>query len=99
MWNQNKQITETSITNIAIRFNINDNQHVWKTPPVKCGLLPGVFRSYLLEHQQENNLVEEIITVEDLKQAQKANIKKYSKKPIGLTYIYIYIGGISHHLF
>lgn len=80
LWNQNKQITETSITNIAIRFNTNDNQHAWKTPPVKCGLLPGVFRSYLLANQQENNLIEDNITIEDLKKAQKASIAKYNGK-------------------
>jgi branched-subunit amino acid aminotransferase/4-amino-4-deoxychorismate lyase len=91
MWNQNRQISETSITNIAIRFNINDNQHVWKTPPVECGLLPGVFRSYLLEHQQENNLVEEIITIEDLKQAQKVNNTKYNSEKMNEFNIKLYL--------
>lgn len=68
LWNSNGEITETSITNIAIRFII-DGKPVWKTPKVGCGLLPGVFRSFLLQSQQ--GLVEDCITVQELKSAQK----------------------------
>ncbi|KAL0572294.1 hypothetical protein ABG067_009277, partial [Albugo candida] len=48
LWNSNREITETSITNLAIRF-IEDDKPIWKTPKVSCGLLPGVFRAHLLE--------------------------------------------------
>lgn len=68
LWNSNNEITETSITNIAIRF-IVDGKPIWKTPKISCGLLPGVFRSYLLEINQ--GLVEDIITIQELKLAQK----------------------------
>lgn len=68
MYNSNNEITETSITNIAIRFII-DGKPVWKTPKVTCGLLPGVFRSFLLD--QMSDLVEDVITIDELKRAQK----------------------------
>ncbi|KAI7896160.1 aminotransferase, partial [Mucor mucedo] len=71
LWNTQGEITETSITNIAIRF-IVDGQPIWKTPRVSCGVLPGVFRAFLLKSHP--NLVEDIITVEDLKAAQKVHI-------------------------
>ncbi|KAG2237206.1 hypothetical protein INT48_006610 [Thamnidium elegans] len=70
LYNANREITETSITNIAIRFE-QEGQYIWKTPKLSCGLLSGVFRTYLLESQQ--NLVEDVITIEDLKTAQKVS--------------------------
>jgi branched-subunit amino acid aminotransferase/4-amino-4-deoxychorismate lyase len=71
MYNSNNKITETSITNIAIRFVIN-GKYIWKTPKISCGLLPGVFRSFLLDSNQ--GLVEDIITIDELKLAQKVMI-------------------------
>ena len=41
------------------------------TPPVQCGLLPGTFRAYLLDR---GALVEEPITIEDLKQASRVYV-------------------------
>lgn len=70
LWNRNKEITETSITNIAIRFSV-DGKHVWKTPKIECGALPGVFRTFLLE---KGEMVEDVITVQDLLQANKVFI-------------------------
>lgn len=59
LWNEREEITEASIFNIVARI---DGQLV--TPPVDCGLLPGVFRAWLLDR---NELQEKIITVKDLK--------------------------------
>ncbi|CEP16813.1 hypothetical protein [Parasitella parasitica] len=67
LWNKEGNITETSITNIAVRFLI-DGKHVWKTPKVKCGVLPGVFRSFLL---QKEEMIEDAITTQELIEAQK----------------------------
>ncbi|CAO0792633.1 unnamed protein product [Mucor circinelloides] len=67
LWNKDKEITETSITNIAVRFLV-DGKHVWKTPRITCGALPGVFRTFLL---QKGEMIEDIITVQDLIQANK----------------------------
>lgn len=38
------EVTEGSFTNLFARF-----RDVWHTPPVSCGLLPGVYRQVLLE--------------------------------------------------
>lgn len=86
LYNQNNEITETSIANIAIRFIVNGST-VWKTPKLSSGLLPGVFRSYLLHN--ENNLVEDTITINDLKYAQKVSILSLLFKPFfNSNYIY-----------
>ncbi|KAK4520883.1 uncharacterized protein ATC70_006764 [Mucor velutinosus] len=67
LWNKDREITETSITNIAIRFSV-DGKYVWKTPKIECGALPGVFRTFLL---QKGEMVEDVITVQELVEANK----------------------------
>ncbi|MFZ1086662.1 MAG: aminodeoxychorismate synthase component I [Terracidiphilus sp.] len=42
--NERNEVTEGSISNVFIE---KDGQ--WLTPPVECGLLPGIFRRHLLE--------------------------------------------------
>jgi len=44
LWNARGEITETCVANIALR-----DGEGWVTPPLSCGLLPGVFRRHLLE--------------------------------------------------
>ncbi|KAJ8657272.1 hypothetical protein O0I10_007088 [Lichtheimia ornata] len=68
LWNKDRQVTESSIANIAIQSLGENGQHVWRTPSVECGLLPGVFREALLA---SGEVVEDIITVDELMQAQK----------------------------
>ena len=46
-WNQNREVTESTIANFVARFG-----EKYFTPPVTCGLLPGVFRSWLLNAGQ-----------------------------------------------
>ncbi|KAG2174564.1 hypothetical protein INT44_006827 [Umbelopsis vinacea] len=60
LFNQNGEITETSIANIAVE----KEPGTWITPSVECGLLPGVFRRHLLETGQ---VQEGVIHVDDLK--------------------------------
>ncbi len=57
-WNEKDEITESSIANIAIKINGK-----LITPPISCGLLPGVYRASLLT---EGNLKEKIITKNEL---------------------------------
>jgi len=61
--NEKSQITEGAISNIFIKKN-----RIYYTPPIKCGVLNGVYRRYLL---QENKIKirEEIIYPEDLLKA------------------------------
>ncbi len=59
--NENKQITEGTISNIFIKKNGN-----YYTPPIQCGVLPGVFRTHFM---QKNKAQEKILFLEDLKTA------------------------------
>lgn len=62
--NQNGEVTEGCITNVII---YTDGKY--KTPPVACGLLPGVLRSSLL-HNSRVPVVEEVLTKEDIETAE-----------------------------
>ncbi len=57
--NEAGQITEGAISNIFIRKGNN-----WFTPPVKCGLLPGIERKLWLE--SDKNITENILHLDDL---------------------------------
>lgn len=57
------EITETCIANIAAKID-----GAWFTPPLTCGLLPGVFRAKMLA---EKKLREKILTAADLRCAEK----------------------------
>lgn len=85
LWNKNKEITETSITNLAIRF-VENGKPVWKTPKVSCGLLPGVFRAHLLE--QDPNIIEDVITIDNLKAAHKVHINLFKKCTLLILYYF-----------
>jgi len=60
-WNERREITESSIANIVVPI---DGELF--TPPIECGLLPGVFRNHLLA---EGKIKERIITIEELQHA------------------------------
>jgi para-aminobenzoate synthetase/4-amino-4-deoxychorismate lyase len=59
--NERGEITETTRANVAVRL---DDQ--WCTPPLECGLLPGIQRARDLA---EGRLVERVIMVEELRTA------------------------------
>lgn len=63
LWNQRGEVTETCIGNIVVLLGGE-----LLTPPVKCGLLPGTFRAYLLEL---GKVREEAIALETLKRCEK----------------------------
>lgn len=58
LWNEQGQITETTIANIVVRLG-----RELVTPPVDCGLLGGTLRGWLLEQGQ---LVEGAVLLSDL---------------------------------
>jgi len=63
LWNQNNEITESTIANIVIK-----NGASYSTPPESCGLLPGTFRQKLIE----NKIIDEqIIYKNDLQKADE----------------------------
>lgn len=61
LWNKRNEITESCLANVVVE---KDGRRV--TPPVKCGLLPGVFREHLLKCGE---IEEAVVTLEDLENA------------------------------
>ena len=61
-FNEKGELTEGSVHNV---FLVKDG--VWRTPPVECGLLPGIFRAHIL--RTNKNACEAILTRADLKRA------------------------------
>mgnify|MGYP005839403081 CR=1 FL=1 len=58
LYNARNEITESTIANIIVEIG-----EEFFTPPVKCGLLPGTFRQYLIE---KNLAKEKIITIDEI---------------------------------
>ena len=56
------EVTEGAISNIFI-----EKDGRWFTPPIECGLLPGVYRRHLLETRPE--IEERVLFEEDLRHA------------------------------
>ncbi len=63
LWNENKEITESCIANIAVKI-----EGQLFTPPASVGLLPGTYRSYLLDQAM---ITEQILTVHDLRRCSR----------------------------
>lgn len=61
--NKQNRIAEGAITNIFI--NVNGR---WNTPPLSSGILNGVYRNYFMNN---HHVVEEILSINDLKKADK----------------------------
>jgi para-aminobenzoate synthetase/4-amino-4-deoxychorismate lyase len=63
LWNERGEITESTIANVVAEI---DNS--WYTPPLSCGLLPGVFRQAILEADMAR---ERVVTKADLQRATR----------------------------
>lgn len=63
--NKNNQITETSRGNIFVKIS-----NVFYTPLIKCGLLEGVFRKYLIKQNKEK-IKEKNLTLEEISSCEK----------------------------
>ena len=61
LWNPDHQVTETTIANIVAEIGGRK-----LTPPVECGLLPGTFRSQLLD---DRVIEEAVITIDQIRKA------------------------------
>lgn len=62
LYNEGGEITEGTRGNIAMRLD-----GVWVTPPLACGLLPGVGRALALE---QGRIVEQVVRLQDLPRVQ-----------------------------
>jgi len=63
LWNKDGEITESTIANVICEL---DGE--WLTPPVKCGLLPGIYRAELIK---QGKIREAVIRVEDLRRCSR----------------------------
>ena len=63
LWNERGEITEATIANVVAEID-----NTWWTPPVSCGLLPGVFRAAILESHMAR---ERVITKNEFRQATR----------------------------
>jgi para-aminobenzoate synthetase/4-amino-4-deoxychorismate lyase len=61
LWNEKGEVTESCIANIVVEL-----EGELYTPPIRCGLLPGTYRAYLLE---QGKVKERVLAVEDLAQS------------------------------
>ena len=59
--NKQNQVTEFSRGNIIIKKN-----NRFYTPPISCGLLPGVFRSHFI---RKNKVIEKVLSLNDIRHA------------------------------
>ncbi|MCX6344268.1 MAG: aminodeoxychorismate synthase component I [Armatimonadetes bacterium] len=65
-FNNRGEITECSITNICVKLD-----GCWYTPPVDCGLLPGIWRQALIS---SGDVSERILTLDDIISAEAVMI-------------------------
>ena len=63
LWNTRRELTESTIANVVVEI---DGRRC--TPPVGCGLLPGVLRAELLER---GDIVERVITRGEVVRAER----------------------------
>ncbi len=78
LWNERGEITESTIANVVIK-----REESWITPPVSCGLLPGVMRQHLLK---TGEIREGVITKEDLARAESVALINSVRKWIEVTF-------------
>ena len=64
-FNERNEITEGSITNLFYRLDSR-----WYTPPVRCGLLPGVGRSSIL-HRWPHRIALRTLKVNELSEVSR----------------------------
>lgn len=63
LWNEREEVTESTTANLVVEIDGG-----LYTPPVRCGLLPGTYRAYLLD---QGEIKERVITKEDLLQSRR----------------------------
>ncbi|MCH7910073.1 MAG: aminodeoxychorismate synthase component I, partial [Candidatus Hydrogenedentes bacterium] len=79
LWNRNGELTESTLANLVVEL---DGRLL--TPPVSCGLLPGVMRGLLLD---EGEIEEGIVTKADLARAGSVRLVNSVRKWIDISLI------------
>ncbi|MDK1021697.1 MAG: aminodeoxychorismate synthase component I [Candidatus Hydrogenedentes bacterium] len=78
LWNERGEVTESTIANVVVK-----RAGSWITPPVSCGLLPGVMREHLL---LAGEIREAVIRKEDLARAQSVALINSVRKWIEVSF-------------
>jgi len=65
--NERGEVTEGAISNLFVEKNGR-----MFTPPIDCGVLPGVYRRHLLDSR--SNIEERVLTLDDLREADAVYI-------------------------
>ena len=66
LWNREGEVTETTRANLLVEIDAR-----WWTPPIDCGLLPGIGRAVLLE---QGAVAERVMTLADLASATRVGV-------------------------
>ncbi len=74
--NQRNELTECATTNIMVEIG-----STWYTPPVSCGLLPGIWRDTAVS---QGRVTERILTLDDLTHATRIVICNSVRGEIGV---------------
>jgi para-aminobenzoate synthetase/4-amino-4-deoxychorismate lyase len=77
LWNERGELTETCMANLVLEL---DGE--WVTPPLHCGLLPGVYRSFLLE---QGKIKERIVQLTDLARCTRILLINAIRSPWNAT--------------
>jgi para-aminobenzoate synthetase/4-amino-4-deoxychorismate lyase len=77
LWNERGEVTESTVANVVVSRNGTK-----VTPPVQCGLLPGIFREWLIDN---GDIEEGIVGIEDLKEAEEVFLINSVRKWIPVT--------------
>lgn len=77
LWNERGELTETCIANLVLEL---DGE--WVTPPIHCGLLPGIYRSFLLE---QGKIKERIVLLADLARCTRILLINAVRSPWSAT--------------
>jgi para-aminobenzoate synthetase/4-amino-4-deoxychorismate lyase len=80
-FNEKDELCEGSFTNIFLKIEGN-----WFTPPVKCGLLNGVYRQHLIEN--DKSIKERILKMSDLLAAEGIILTNSVRKSIKSDSVY-----------
>ena len=81
-FNEKNQLAEGTRSNIFIRRNGS-----WYTPSLKSGILPGVYRKYLL--QQNRNITEAFISKDELLTADEIILTNSLRRKIKIEKLYL----------
>ncbi len=66
LWNEQGELTESTSANVVVRLDGR-----WYTPPVACGLLPGVMRGHLL---RADVIEEAVLPIDALERAEDVKL-------------------------